>query len=75
MSEADVINQKPFMKLFSVSAHPSKPLHLSPIMTLCAHVCATDRHTVSALGLFVHATYKLYEAGDELQTIHMQGST
>lgn len=38
MPERGVINQKPFMKLFSVSVHPSKALHLLPIMTLCVHV-------------------------------------
>lgn len=27
------------MKLFSVSVHPSKALHLSPIIVLCVHVC------------------------------------
>ena len=47
MSETDVINQKSLMKLFSVSVHPSKALHSSPIMTLrlrvCVCVCACVR--------------------------------
>lgn len=35
-----VINQKPFMKLFSVSVDPSKALHLSPVMTPCSSAIA-----------------------------------
>lgn len=52
MSEAGVINQKSFMKLFSVSVHPSKALHLSPIMTLCACVCVQQMKRLQ-----VHSDY------------------
>lgn len=40
MSDADVINQESFMKLFSVSVHPSKAPHSSPSATLKDGVCS-----------------------------------
>lgn len=63
MSKTGVINQKPFMKLFSVSVHPSKGLHLSPIMTLCIHarVCAQQTERLHLDYLYIQHINCMWE--------------
>ena len=61
MSETGVINQKSLMKLFSVSVHPSKALHLSPIMTLRLRARVCVRASVCAQCVHSDCLSKLWE--------------